>query len=64
MKSNPALSVKPPKADFAPTEPFNDEEFEKILWACALFSKNGRYRIVRRTGREYVPWCCSCDIQG
>jgi integrase len=49
MKSNPAVAVKPPKVDFAPTEPFTDEEFEKILWACELFSTNGRYRAQNRT---------------
>jgi integrase len=48
-KSNPAISVKPPKVDIRPTEPFNDEEFEKILWVCELFSTNGRYRAQNRT---------------
>jgi hypothetical protein len=27
MKSNPAVSVKPPKIDIPPTEPFTDEQF-------------------------------------
>ncbi len=49
MKSNPAVSVKPPKVDIPPTEPFTDEQFEKILWACELFSTNGRYRAKNRT---------------
>ena len=34
MKANPALAVKPPKADSSPTLPFSAAEMKKILKAC------------------------------
>lgn len=34
IKTNPATSVKPPKASHAPTLPFTPDEMEKILKAC------------------------------
>ena len=34
IKTNPALAVKPPKADHSPTLPFTPDEMEKILKAC------------------------------
>jgi integrase len=49
ITSNPALAIKPPKVTDPPTLPFTNEEVEKILWACDLFSTGGRYRALNRT---------------
>jgi integrase len=42
IKANPCEQVKPPKVDQAPTLPFTDEEYEKILAACDLLPDNYR----------------------
>jgi integrase/recombinase XerD len=42
IKVNPCEQVKPPKVDQAPTLPFTDEEYEKILKACDQLPDNYR----------------------
>jgi integrase len=49
IDENPASEIKPPKVPDKPTLPFSKEEMEKLIWACELFSTNGRYRAKNRT---------------
>jgi integrase/recombinase XerD len=40
LPTNPALSIKPPKVDQAPTLPFTQDEFKKVLTACDTYPNN------------------------
>jgi integrase len=44
IADNPAAALKAPKDPHDPTLPFTPDDMEKILWACEIFSTNGRYR--------------------
>ena len=43
IKSNPARLLKTPKTSFAPTLPFTEEEWDKILWATEIYPIKGIY---------------------
>jgi len=40
-RSNPAASMKPPRAKQKPTLPFSDSEIEKVLWATEVYPNLG-----------------------
>src|SRR4051812_32873403 len=40
IKTNPCEQVKPPKVDQAPTLPFTDEEYKKLVRACDQLPDN------------------------
>ena len=42
-KGNPAAGLKSPVVKHKPTLPLTKDEFEKITWACELFSAKGIY---------------------
>ena len=43
VKENRAAFLKTPKAEFKPTLPFTNQEWEKILWATEVYPNKGIY---------------------
>ena len=44
VRENRGVFLKTPKASFAPTLPFTNEQWEKILWATEVYPHKGIYR--------------------
>jgi len=49
VKENRAVFLKTPKANFAPTLPFDESQMEKIMWATEIYPIKGIYGDFSRT---------------